>query len=230
MTGRISKTAAKLSAFEYLLRRRTPVRELQDSSLAQYLPTLSGRVVELGALGEGREAYAVAASEYLVTNVVDGAPVYLDASAMDLPDNSVDGFLCESMLEHSERPEAVISEVRRVLRPGGKLLLLTPWMYPFHAAPNDYLRFSESALARLLVGFRLARVEPLGNFWTSLATFAQLKVRPWRTTTKRETLSRLIFGSPVLAFGLGCYGLSRVFRERDDFAPMYFVVAEKLAP
>jgi len=185
-------------------------------------------VIELGALGEGRQAYAAGATEYLVTNVVEGAPVYLDACAMDLSDNSVDGFLCESMLEHSEHPEKVISEMLRVLRPGGKLLLLTPWMYPYHEAPRDYLRFSKPALARLLAGYRLERVEPLGNFWTSLATFAQLKVRPWREMSKRETLSRLVVGSPVLAFGLGCYGLSRLLREQDDFAPMYLVIAEKL--
>jgi SAM-dependent methyltransferase len=148
---------------------------------------------------------------------------------MDLPDNSVDAFICESMLEHVQQPQQVINEIRRVLRPGGKLLLVTPWMYPFHEAPGDYMRFSESALTSMLHGFHLSQVEPLGNFWSSFATFAQLKVRPWKPTKPSETLLRVALGSPLLGVGFGCYTLSRVLRERDEFASMYFVVAEKLA-
>jgi SAM-dependent methyltransferase len=217
----------RLGVLEYLIRRRTPVRELEDDAVARHIATLTGKVVELGALGAGRRSLAFAASEYLVTNIVTGAPVHLNASAMDLPDDSVDAFICESMLEHIQKPEQVLAEIRRVLRPGGKLLLSTPWMYPFHAAPGDYLRFSEPALLGLLEGFRLISLEPLGNFWTAMATFAQLKVRPWRQMAAPETALRLIAGSPLLGVGLGCYALSRVLREQDDFASMYFIVAEK---
>ena len=227
MTTTPNRQPRKLSVLEYLIRRRTPVRELEDHSVAKHLATLSGKVIELGALGEGRRSFAHAATEYLVTNIVEGAPIHLNASAMDLPDNSVDAFVCESMLEHVEKPEQVISEIHRVLRPGGTLLLSTPWMYPFHAAPGDYLRFSESALAGMLHGFRLKTVEPLGNFWTSMATFAQLKVRPWRKMAAPETALRLLIGSPLLGIGLGCYALSRVLRERDEFASMYLILAEK---
>jgi SAM-dependent methyltransferase len=218
----------KLGVLEYLIRRRTPVRELEDHAVAKHIATLTGKVIELGALGEGRRSFALAASEYVVTNIGDNAPVHLDASAMNLADNSVDAFVCESMLEHVQKPEQVIAEIHRVLRPGGKLLLSTPWMYPFHAAPGDYTRFSEPALKALLHGFHIATVEALGNFWTSMATFTQLKVRPWRQTSAAETALRLVVGSPLLGFGLGCYALSHVLREQDDFASMYFVVAEKL--
>lgn len=220
----------QLGVFEYLIRRRTPVRALQDQLIARYLPQLSGKVIELGALGDGRRAYASGASEYVVTNIGEGAPVYLDAANMDLASDSVDAFVCESMLEHVPDPAKVISEIRRVLKPGGKLLMATPWMYPFHEAPGDYLRFSEPALRSLLSGFELAVVEPVGNFWTAFATFAQLKVRPWRPMSKAETLLRLVGGSPLLGFGLCCYAASRVLHERDEFATMYLVIAEKLAP
>jgi len=32
----------------------------------------------------------------------------------------------------------------------------------------------------------------------------------------------------LLGLGLGCFALSRVLRERDEFASMYLVLAEKL--
>jgi SAM-dependent methyltransferase len=219
-----------LGVLEYLSRGRTPVRELQDRAIARFLPTLTGKVIELGALGDGRREFATGATEYRVSNVVDGVELYLDASAMSLDSDSIDGFVCESMLEHVKDPTQLISEIRRVLKPGGHLLMLTPWMYPFHAAPDDYLRFSESALVAALSGFRVKHLEPLGNFWTMLSTFSQLKVQPWKAMKKSERISRLLLGGPLLGLGLGSYALSRVLRENDDFATMYVVVAEKLAP
>ncbi len=211
----------------YVLRLETPVRRHAHRAVARFAPELRGRVVELGGFAEGRRAYATGATEYRVTNVTPGDS-YLDASAMDLPDASVDGFVCESMLEHVEDPEAVIAEIRRVLVPNGRVLLLVPWMYPYHAAPDDFARFSESGLRRLLAGFEVVSVEPVGDFWTTMATFLQLKVSPWRTMDKPERLGRILVGAPLLALGLAFWGVGSVLGGRDDFASMYCVVAEKL--
>jgi SAM-dependent methyltransferase len=213
---------------EYVARRQTPVRRLQHAAMQRFAPKLEGKVIELGGFGEGRRAYATHASEYLVTNLT--GPNRLDAAEMELPDASVDGFLCESMLEHAEEPERVIAEIHRVLRPGGRLLLLTPWMYPYHAAPDDYLRFSESALRRMLTGFSVLEAVALGNYWTSMATFAQLKVLPWRTTPMpaSEFVGRLLVGAPLLAAGVAFLGVARVLRGPDEFAAAYCVLAEKL--
>jgi len=203
------------------------VRELADEWVAQNLPALTGKVIELGALGDGRRTYAHGASEYIVTNIGPGCANPLDASNMDLPDESVDGFLCESMLEHVADPQIVVAEIRRVLRPRGKLLILTPWMYPFHAAPDDFMRFSAPALARLLDGFKIVRSDPLGNFWTTVATFAQLKAQPWRHMSRAQRAARIVAGAPLTGVGLASYAASRVFKEHDDFAPMYAIFAEK---
>ncbi len=220
-------TSSDYGLITYLTRRKTPVRALLDRYVAEVLPTFQGKVIELGALNGGRREHASSADEYLLSNILDGADIWLDATAMDLEDQSVDGFVCESMLEHVPEPHRVISEVRRVLRPGGKLLLITPWMYPFHEAPGDYLRFSEPALVRMLEGFNVLRVDPLGNFWTSLATFAQLKVHPWSTMSLRERALRAVTGSPLLGLGWASHVVSGVLQASDEFAAMYAVVAEK---
>lgn len=216
-----------MDAARYVLRRETPVRRLQDAAVARLAPQLSGKVIELGGFGQGRRAYATRASEYVVGNVT-GEGTYLDAEHMDLPDGSVDGFISESMLEHVGDPERVISEVRRALRTGGRFLLLAPWMYPYHSAPEDFFRFSEPALRKMLWGFKIIEVMPLGNFWTAMATFAQLKVSPWREMTKAERAARFVVGAPLLAMGLVCDGVARALTERDDFTSVFAVLAERL--
>jgi len=46
--------------------------------------------------------------------------------ALPFPDASFDAVLCTHVAEHLPRPEAAFDEMARVLRPGGRLLLLTP--------------------------------------------------------------------------------------------------------
>lgn len=48
-----------------------------------------------------------------------------DACALSLEDNSFDVVLCCNVLHQLSRPEMAVSEFRRVLRPGGKLLAIT---------------------------------------------------------------------------------------------------------
>ncbi len=46
-----------------------------------------------------------------------------DAEAIPLPDASVDAVTCSFGILHMERPERVLAEAARVLRPGGRLAM-----------------------------------------------------------------------------------------------------------
>jgi SAM-dependent methyltransferase len=58
-------------------------------------------------------------------------PVRGDLEALPFRDASFDVVLLAHVLEHVARPEAVFGEVARVLKPGGRVLALTPnrWHY-----------------------------------------------------------------------------------------------------
>jgi SAM-dependent methyltransferase len=51
--------------------------------------------------------------------------------SIPLPDESVDAVVCEYVVEHLERPVEVLRELRRILRPGGRFVFVTPnkWSY-----------------------------------------------------------------------------------------------------
>ncbi|MBI3066193.1 MAG: class I SAM-dependent methyltransferase [Deltaproteobacteria bacterium] len=79
-----------------------------------------------------------------------------------------DGVVNIEVLEHLREPLDALKEMFRVLRPGGRLILVAPQGWEEHGAPNDYFRFTKFGLRYLFekAGFRVVSIEPLGGyFW-----------------------------------------------------------------
>jgi len=57
--------------------------------------------------------------------------------------------LCLQVLEHVPAPDAAVRELRRVVRPGGRVLASTHGVYPFHPNPEDLWRWTHTGLERL---------------------------------------------------------------------------------
>lgn len=74
---------------------------------------------------------------------------------LPLANDSVEHALCWSVLEHLSKPGDFLKELSRVLKPGGSLLLQTPFMWQVHEAPHDYFRFTNFGLLLLLEEARL---------------------------------------------------------------------------
>jgi SAM-dependent methyltransferase len=68
----------------------------------------------------------------------------LEAASFDL-------VLCLQVLEHVPDPAAAVRELRRVVRPGGRVLLSTHGVYPFHPNPDDLWRWTQQGLERLFL-------------------------------------------------------------------------------
>jgi SAM-dependent methyltransferase len=82
--------------------------------------------------------------ELINLNVGPFANVDIVGDAYHLPyaDASVDGIDCQAVLEHLADPHAAISEMHRVLRPGGKAFVATPFMQGFHGYPSHFQNYT----------------------------------------------------------------------------------------
>ena len=77
-----------------------------------------------------------------------------DAAHTGFPDGSFDTIIMNDAMEHVARPDLVLAEVRRILRPGGRLYVnFPPYYHPFGAHLSDligipwvHLFFSEKTL------------------------------------------------------------------------------------
>jgi predicted SAM-dependent methyltransferase/uncharacterized protein YbaR (Trm112 family) len=68
--------------------------------------------------------------------------VVADAHLLPYCDNVVDGIHCEAVLEHLRHPEQAIREMYRVLKPGKKVYVCTPFLQAYHGYPHHYQNFT----------------------------------------------------------------------------------------
>lgn len=71
---------------------------------------------------------------------------------------SFDVVMCEQVLEHVRDPFAAARTLHDLCRPGGYVLVSTPFLLRIHGHPDDYWRFSPLGLQTLLDG---AGLKPL---------------------------------------------------------------------
>lgn len=84
-------------------------------------------------------------AKVVCVDMFEGEGVDLVADAHDMhmvPDDSVDCVVTVSTLEHVRYPQKVVAEIFRILKPGGTVYVNVPFVFPFHADPDDFYRFS----------------------------------------------------------------------------------------
>jgi SAM-dependent methyltransferase len=213
----------------------------QAATRATVLRTARGRVIDVGcgdrwlADAVGRQADYVGL-DYPPT-VAQGYPgaadVFGDAGQLPFATAAADTLLLLDVLEHLRTAEAALAEASRVLKPGGRLVLQVPFLYPVHDAPNDYQRWTREGLQLLLErrGFMLeeeaVHAYPLETA-AALASMALAKSGLVALTRQRLALPLLpLIVLLIPCINLGGWLLARLL-PRDSFMPLsYLLVAVK---
>jgi len=135
-------------------------------------------------------------------------------------DASFDAVFLLEVLEHVATPDLAISEVHRVLEPGGVLALSTPFLFEIHEAPHDYFRFTEHGLRFLLRGFGTCQIARRNGYFKSAL------VPLMRLTRSRYVVDNL-FGLAVLFSSLALSPLIAWLdrRVRSDACTTGYVVS-----
>ena len=81
------------------------------------------------------------------------AHVVGDAHKLPFLDGRIDGVMLQGVLEHVADPVGIVSEIHRVLRPGGVLYVDVPFLQHYHQDPEDYRRFTLPGLRQLFDRF-----------------------------------------------------------------------------
>lgn len=79
--------------------------------------------------------------------------VVCDVTNPPLRPGSVDAVVTRGLLEHLQDPFTTVKNFAACTRSGGFGVHLVPFLFPFHASPHDYFRFTHKGLEELFSGF-----------------------------------------------------------------------------
>ncbi len=132
----------------------------QLTYLKTHVPNVDGPVVEIGSKDYGstssyRDFYRD--REYVGVDMEEGKGVDvivdLTLQTEPLPKNHFALAICCSVLEHVRKPWIFADNLSSIVAPGGKLYMSVPWVWRYHAYPDDYFRFSWRGIMELFPEF-----------------------------------------------------------------------------
>ncbi|MDD5570400.1 MAG: methyltransferase domain-containing protein, partial [Bacteroidales bacterium] len=84
---------------------------------------------------------------------------------LNLESNSFDTVLCSDVIEHIRKPYELFSEMTRILKSGGHLILGVPFLYCVHDSPHDYHRYTSFMLEEFcrINNLEIVKIEAYGG-------------------------------------------------------------------
>ena len=177
-------------------------KALMHYKLKSASPLIVGRWLDIGAGDQPYKRYFGGAEEYLTTNtkrhykieeieVLEKQTSYWieDGKMLPVPDNSLDGVACFQVLSVIDKPEDFFSEINRVLKPGGRLLLTTDFIYPVWSK-EDRFRHTAFNLKQLseTTGFTVEKMESFGGFGSTAYNLSMRFIRSFPEIWKRKSI------------------------------------------
>ena len=215
-------TRPSLRDFAYLdCRRRVELLVQEAKKLSPPVQTL----LDVGGKGKPYACFFVGrVKNHFVLDIAPAISVDVvgDGRSMPFANASVDVVLCTQVLEHIPEPLPVISEIRRVLKPGGKLMLSVPAIFPQHGSPGDYWRYMPQGLAWILRDFQTVSIKgeagTVPSIFLVINVYLQLLSGPW------PRLMELLRWTVCPLSNMAGLLVGMIYRG-DQFASNYFVVA-----
>lgn len=162
-----------------LLLGKSLIRSLFNLALRNH--HVSGRILDIGSKNGLASYYdhlnIAPDSERVYTDIQEapGVTAVNVEQPFPFPDESFDNILAFHLFEHVYEFRAAPRETARILRKGGRVFVAVPFLHEYHSDPEDFYRFTDTALRRVWeeAGLRCVHMEAIGE---GLLTACAIKV------------------------------------------------------
>ena len=154
--------------------------------ITRYLDPSQQIIIDIGC-GNRRLHEDIIGLDFIDYDAVD---IVCDLEALPLKRASIDAFVSRSVIEHLKDPKKTVENLKKCTRSAGWSLHLVPFLFPFHASPHDYQRYTKNGVRTLFDGFRVVeQTNPMGpvtlllicgiEFFSILLSLGNPTVRAW---------------------------------------------------
>ena len=118
-----------------------------------------------------------------------------DGEQIPLESNSVDTVVVTELLEHVSYPVNILKEIKRILKPDGKIIGTVPFIWPVHEAPHDHARYTSYGIKKIIEesGLEVIQIDSLGGRKKQLALSIAFWLKDKRSFLSKFTRSFWVF-------------------------------------
>lgn len=204
-------------------------------NISELIKNLNGKILDIGC---GQKPYQSLcnAIEYIgleldtpENRLNKKADYFYDGISMPFEDKTFDSILSNQVFEHVFNPESFLTEMNRVLKMEGNLLITVPFVWDEHEQPYDYARYSSFGLKHILNehGFELIEHRKSNNGIEVI--FQLLNGYIYKVTMTKSgylnLLITLLLMAPINIIGLI---LSKILTKNNDLYLDNIVLAKKV--
>ncbi|HLC62410.1 MAG TPA: class I SAM-dependent methyltransferase [Candidatus Nanoarchaeia archaeon] len=154
-----------------------------------------------------------------------------DADRLPFRPNSFDKVISVNSFYYFKNPFEVAKSTNKILKKEGKLILVVPFFYPIHDAPDDKYRFTEYGLKTVLEeDFKIERIEAIGGIFNLPAVLLHSLIKgipllfPKEIRKFVQILAYVLWPVYIIA---QIFSILDIFDLTKRFPTYYFVVAGK---
>lgn len=182
-----------------------------------------GNILDVGCGNKPYKIFFKNYDSYLGCDIVQSSEnevdVICDVTNIPLESSKFDTVICTQTIEHVFDHNKMISEIGRVLKTGGNLILTGPMYWPHHEEPYDFFRFTKYGFESLLQknNFKIIDIKPNGGKWSL-----------WGLVTL-HTLPTYIANLKIVKYLINslCYRLDKKSKNFYKNTSNFIVVAQK---
>ena len=159
-----------VNLFKETRQGKTVARTLFNLEIAKHIKNIRGVIIDLGSgfkPSYGR-FWEIKPEKFIRIDINKKTEPDIVADLnkpLPFADNFADVIFLFNVIYILENPPGVLKEINKILRPGGKLFLTSPFIFNEAKEPADYWRFTSMGLEKILreSGFEEFSIIPVGE-------------------------------------------------------------------
>jgi SAM-dependent methyltransferase len=121
------------------------------------------------------------------------ADYFYDGKVFPFNDEHFDSLVANQVFEHVFNPDNFLTEVNRVLKKDGKILITVPFIWDEHEQPFDYARYSSFGLKSILEKHGFEVLEQKKSIDDIRVIFQLINAYLYKKTETKSTFANLFF-------------------------------------
>jgi len=147
---------------------------------------------------------------------------------MNIASESIDVINAIELFEHVKKPENGLKECYRVLKRNGAMILSAPFLYPIHADPCDFQRWTKDKWEKELkaASFKIEKLEIMGRYFTVIMDMKKALIN--QLSLGMNYLFKLLYPFMDLLVKLDNIKLVKNNLRLTNYHQGYFIICKKI--